>query len=125
MLNKNKERGIILIALVITIIVLLILARVSIARLTGEGRLVKQVENAKEKAEMEEAEERIILAITDWIRNKNATSENIQDFMKLKVDEVIENGDDYYLVKDGYQILVDKDGNIKGNIEKAVVLKNI
>ena len=40
MLNSNfkKEKGITLIALVITVIVLLILAGVSIAMLTGENR---------------------------------------------------------------------------------------
>ena len=49
--SKRKERGITLIALVITIIVLLILAGVSIAMLTGENGILTQAQTAKEKTE--------------------------------------------------------------------------
>ena len=45
-LNK-KERGITLIALVITITVLLILAGVSIAMLTGDNGILTEASNAK------------------------------------------------------------------------------
>ena len=48
---KNKERGITLIALVITIIVLLILAGVSISMLTGENGILTQASNAKKATE--------------------------------------------------------------------------
>lgn len=46
---KRKERGITLIALVITIIVLLILAGVSIAMLTGENGILSQAQNASKE----------------------------------------------------------------------------
>ncbi len=49
-MNKNrifKEKGITLIALVVTIVVLLILAGVSIAVLTGENRNFKQSNRGK------------------------------------------------------------------------------
>ena len=46
-----KEKGITLIALVITIIVLLILAGVSIAMLTGDNGIITQAKLAKEKTE--------------------------------------------------------------------------
>ena len=49
--NKEKSRGITLIALVITIVVLLILAGVSIAMLTGDNGIITQAQNAKEKTE--------------------------------------------------------------------------
>ena len=45
---KRRERGITLIALVITIIVLLIHAGVSIAMLTGENGILTQAQTAKE-----------------------------------------------------------------------------
>ena len=48
---KNKERGITLIALVITIVVLLILASVSISMLTGENGILTQASNAKKATE--------------------------------------------------------------------------
>ena len=44
----KKEKGITLIALVITIIVLLILAGVSTAMLTGENGILTQANNAKQ-----------------------------------------------------------------------------
>ena len=51
--NKNKaNKGITLIALVITIIVLLILAGVSIAMLTGENGILAQATNAREKTKL-------------------------------------------------------------------------
>lgn len=55
---KNKN-GITLIALVITIIVLLILAGVTIATLTGDNGILTQATNAKEKTSEEEAKERV------------------------------------------------------------------
>ena len=54
----KKENGITLIALVITIIVLLILAGVSIAMLTGENGILTQAQNAKNRTEEAEAQER-------------------------------------------------------------------
>ena len=57
----GKERGITLIALVITIIVLLILAGVSIAMLTGENGILTQAQNAKNRTEEAQAEEQNIL----------------------------------------------------------------
>ena len=48
MINKNKDRGITLVALVITIIILLILATISIQSLTNTG-LFQKAQEAKEK----------------------------------------------------------------------------
>ena len=63
MKEKFKERnGITLIALVVTIIVLLILAGVSIAMLTGENGILTQAQNAKNKTEEAEEKEKIQLA---------------------------------------------------------------
>ena len=54
MINKNKDKGITLVALVITIIILLILATISILSLTNTG-LFQKANEAKEK--MQNAEE--------------------------------------------------------------------
>ena len=51
MKKANKNSGITLIALVITIIVLLILAGVSIAMLTGQNGILTQASNAKRATE--------------------------------------------------------------------------
>ena len=64
-MNKTKKnaRGITLIALVITIIVLLILAGVTIAALSGDNGILKEQHKQKQKQEKESAEEQIKLAI--------------------------------------------------------------
>ena len=60
--KKLKEnKGITLIALVITIIVLLILAGVSIAMLTGENGILNQAAKAKNETEKAQANEALIL----------------------------------------------------------------
>ena len=65
---KSENRGITLIALVITIIVLLILAGVSIAMLTGENGILTQAQKAKEETERaQEEEENILNSYEDYL----------------------------------------------------------
>ena len=62
--NKIKQKnGITLIALVITIIVLLILAGVSIAMLTGQNGILTQANNAKDETEQANAKEKVESAV--------------------------------------------------------------
>ena len=61
-IKKLNNKGITLIALVITIIVLLILAAVSIAMLTGENGILTQAQRAKEQTSVAEEKELIALA---------------------------------------------------------------
>ncbi|MEI3356289.1 MAG: hypothetical protein V8R81_04385 [Clostridia bacterium] len=60
MKKSMRENGITLIALVITIIVLLILASVSIAMLTGNNGILTQAKHAKQ-ATIEAAEKEIMI----------------------------------------------------------------
>ena len=60
--NKDMNKGITLIALVITIIVLLILAAVSIATLTGENGILTRAQDARTNTEVAEEKEAIGLA---------------------------------------------------------------
>ncbi len=62
-LRKNK--GITLIALVVTIIVLLILAGISIAMLTGQNGILNRAAEAKEKTGTTQTEETVKLSVTD------------------------------------------------------------
>ena len=59
----RNQRGVTLIALVITIIVLLILAGVSIAMLTGDNGILTQANQAKYQSAQGEAKEKINLAL--------------------------------------------------------------
>ena len=68
----RNNKGITLIALVITIIVLLILAGVSIAMLTGNNGILTQAGNAQTASLKAEAEEAVKMAINEIITNKEA-----------------------------------------------------
>lgn len=57
--TRKKNKGITLIALVITIIVLLILAGVTIATLTGDNGILTRASDAKEQTEIAEIKEQI------------------------------------------------------------------
>ena len=63
---KKDVKGITLIALVITIIVLLILAAVSIAMLTGENGLLQKATKAKEENKLAQAKEQINLMLQEY-----------------------------------------------------------
>ena len=69
--KTRTNKGITLIALVITIIVLLILAGVSIAMLTGDNGILTQAQNAKNRTEEAEAQER------QDLEDQNALIENL------------------------------------------------
>ena len=66
----RNQKGITLIALVITIIVLLILAGVSIAMLTGENGILTRAGDAQEATTEAEAEEALKLALSEILSNK-------------------------------------------------------
>ena len=60
---KKYNKGITLIALVVTIVVLLILAGITIASVTGEKGIIKEARTAKELSEKAALEELVELAI--------------------------------------------------------------
>ena len=60
-LKEKEEKGITLIALVITIILLLILAGVAIAQITGENGLFARAKQAKERTLIAQYKEKIEL----------------------------------------------------------------
>ncbi len=63
--SPTSNKAITLIALVITIIVLLILAGVTISMLTGETGILGKANNAKEQTQLKTAEETIQLSVLD------------------------------------------------------------
>ena len=93
MREKLKQvKGITLIALVITIIVLLILAGVSIAMLTGQNGILSQAQNAKKGTEQAGDIEKIRLAISEAQIGENGYQElNFQNFQKALNSQFGEN----------------------------------
>lgn len=67
----KNQKGITLIALVITIIVLLILAGVTIAMLTGENGILKKATGATDATGQAEAKEAVQLALSTILANQN------------------------------------------------------
>lgn len=93
-----KESGITFIALVITIIVLLILAGISIAMLMGENGILTNANYAKFATEVKSIEEQVEL---NQYLSENKTSGNINDILKINShynDKLyIENGKLVYI----------------------------
>ena len=102
--QTKNNRGITLIALVITIIVLLILAGVSIAMLTGENGILTQATNAKEKTSKAEEEEKINMAVLGSSIADNGYSE-ILDEASFRQELTNQFGND------GYDLVVNGDGS--------------
>ncbi len=88
MTRKKQEKGITLMALVITIIVLLILAGVTIAMLTGDNGIISKAMQAKIRTEeAKETEETGLNEIENYINGKSAEAGVVvQDLKSIKGD---------------------------------------
>ena len=87
--QKNKQKGITLIALVVTIIVLIILAGISIAMLVGENGIITQAQRAAQETEIKGDEEKIRLAMATTQIENNGNSNIEKDDLEI---ELLENG---------------------------------
>lgn len=82
---RISNKGITLIALVVTIVVLIILAGITIASLTGEKGIIKEARTAKELSEKAALEELVDLAIIKAEEKyKNPTIDNVIEEIKNK-----------------------------------------
>ena len=75
----RNQKGITLIALVITIIVLLILAGVSIAMLTGSNGVLTKATTAKSETAVAEIKEQVTLAMNEILMNANDPTNTTAD----------------------------------------------
>ena len=139
----KKKKGITLIALVITIIVLLILAGVSIAMLTGDNGILKQALSAKELTEISSEEEYINLLIIEHQTNNKTYGKELEKVVFNTVEDTTsiydsetgttyENGwyylkpedvDDYEL-KNSYIINYDTGEFVRFDEEKHRIVTN-
>ena len=123
MKNKLKEqlkinKGITLIALVITIIMLLILAGVTIATLTGDNGILTKAQNAKEKNEQKTVEEQINLAVQASKINEGLVID--KDILEQELTnngiEITKSENDelpWTVKKDGYVYTISENGEVK------------
>lgn len=84
--GKQTNNGITLIALVITIIVLLILAGVTIATLTGDNGILTRASQASEENTHATVYESLLLEVTNYYTEKNLgnTTDSLEDYLKSK-----------------------------------------
>ena len=111
--KQRKNKGITLIALVMTIIVLLILAGVSIATLTENNGILTQANQAKENNNSAAVKEKVQVEATGNFDNKGVFSptlfkENLKNNLGLTDSDIVENADGTITVKiEGYEVKVD------------------
>lgn len=125
---KVNNKGITLIALVITIIVLLILAGVAIATLTGDNGILTKAASSKEKTDKASAEEAVKLEYLGSIDNTGKFNyedfkTNVKKNLGVQDTDIIDNGDNTCTVKyNGYDVTLDiATGNIVVPPEPAKV----
>lgn len=91
---RNKSNGITLVALVITIIVLLILAGVTVSTLTGDNGILNKAVTAKNETEISSEREAIQLTRLQ----KVATHEEKYNIGQPLYDKTLENGDKWKII---------------------------
>ena len=89
---RNNQKGITLVALVITIIVLLILAGVTIAALSGDNGILKRGSEAKVQTNVQNAKDLINLGVQECMTNYyNAKYVNNADDLTTIADYIAAN----------------------------------
>ena len=118
----RNQKGITLIALVVTIIVLLILAGISVAMLTGNNGLITQANKAKIANAEGAIRDAVVLAVSAYRAenyNQNQSTLSITgENIKADMEETL--GDDYTVTPSGQNIEVT--GGDLGSATTTVVL---
>lgn len=116
--NQKENTGITLIALVITVIVLLILAGISIATLTGENGLLTKANTAKRNTEKASAEEQVQLAVFgSYDANGGLNIDKLKEELR-KIQGTVtitdtNGGFPITVTVDGYSFIIDENGKIE------------
>ena len=119
-MKAKKTKGITLVSLVVTIIVLMILAGVTINAVIGDDGIIKKAKESAKLTEESETKEIMQRLVLEYELKKNG--ETLEDFLQTKVpdkiDSVTNNGDGTLTIsKNGYTITVKNKGKVKGKIE--------
>ena len=121
---ENKNLGITLVALVITIIILLILAGISISALTNT-RIFQKARDAEGKSKLADAKESMTLLLHEWQMEHVTSDKTLETFLGEKVaDSTIEdynkldNGNYEVYIK-GHVGVIDSEGNLVEDVQKV------
>ena len=134
--GKNmRNKGITLIALVITIIVLLILAGVTIATLTGDNGILTRANESKTQTEIGDEQEKVKLSATGAIAENNGGEITRTNLNKELTSYIGAEGTDYTLsesetapfvvtyLDSGRSYLIDENGNVSEYVDIAQYVK--
>ena len=121
---KRQNKAITLVSLVITIIILLILAGITIATLTGDNGLFVRAQRAKIKSQLASAKEEVSLAIAAKISENYDNIDSITP--KMVVDEINKKqGNSVYAENESsFQTNIVYPSNSHGMKEKIIVTVN-
>ena len=117
MFDRNSTKGITLIALVITIIVLLILAGVSIATLTGPNGLLTRATEAKEETEKAGINEKVQMKVAGSFDDSGNLSieklkENLKNNLNLTDEDIQSHDDGSITIRiEGQEIRINRKGS--------------
>ena len=122
-MRRNTQKGITLVALVVTIVVLLILASITIGAVTSENGILRNANDAKEQTEIAEEKE-IVDRATIQAMGNNKRGNIVEDELQEQLDKITGSGkteaDD---VGEEFEVAfteskryytVDKDGTVTG-----------
>ena len=137
MRNLKGQKAITLIALVITIIVLLILAGISISMLSGENSILSRAGQARDRTEESQIKEEVSLAwngvqtdgyINGWDLNKKATELQIELRKQDSTATVTVDGKKLNVTYKGYDIVINTESGkldvSTSNISVTLTLSN-
>jgi len=106
----TNSRGITLIALVVTIIVLLILAGVTINLVLSDGGVFSRAQDAQSKQKEAEIRDQIGLLLADYQVEKYTRGTDLKTYLEGKegklIESVTENGDNLEVEIDGYKVII-------------------
>ena len=118
----KSPKGITLIALVITIIVLLILAGVSIAMLTGDNGILTQAQNAKNRTQEAKSDEEEILEEYDKILKNAVKKDTLGTVTGNETDNTIayDSLGNKVVVPAGFKVV-----NPNDNVEDGIIIEDV
>ena len=122
-MRRNTQKGITIVALVVTIVVLLILASITIGAVTSENGILRNANDAKEQTEIAEEKEIVDRATIQAMGNNsrgNIVENELQEQLdkitgsgKTEADDVGEEFEVAFIESKRYYT-VDKDGTVTG-----------
>lgn len=117
MVSLRKNKGLTLIALVITVVVLLIISGVTISTLTGDNSIIKNAHNADSEKNRSEEKETVEWAAAQSVAVNDigkVTSDNLDHYMGTYIGEDPE-GEMAYEIEDGYNGIFLVEFKVSGN----------